>query len=128
ASRASRQATGSASARTTRSTPRVPDVSSSRPAAAAASSRSRRSSRRPIAIAPATHGRSSRVPAPLLVVAAAATTQLGAAIATKLFDRLGPAGTVFLRVAFAAVFLVVLWRPRVAGHGRRELALAGLFG
>jgi len=61
-------------------------------------------------------------------VAAAATTQLGAAIATKLFDRRGAAGAVFPRAAFAAVFLVVLWRPRVAGHGRRELALAGLFG
>jgi inner membrane transporter RhtA len=57
-----------------------------------------------------------------------ASTQAGAAIAKTLFDDLGPAATAFLRVALAAVLLAVIWRPRIAGHTRRDLALAGAFG
>src|SRR4051794_37465569 len=57
-----------------------------------------------------------------------ASTQTGAAIAKTLFDELGPAATAFLRVALAAVLLVAIWRPRVAGHTRRELGLAFAFG
>jgi inner membrane transporter RhtA len=40
-----------------------------------------------------------------------ATVQVGAALARNLFAALGPAGTVFLRVGFAAIVLVALWRP-----------------
>jgi inner membrane transporter RhtA len=57
-----------------------------------------------------------------------ASTQCGAAIAKTLFDDLGPAATAFLRVALAAVLLVVIWRPRVAGHSRADLVVAGAFG
>jgi inner membrane transporter RhtA len=57
-----------------------------------------------------------------------ASTQTGAAIAKTLFDELGPAATAFLRVALAAVLLVAIWRPRIAGHSRRDLALAAAFG
>lgn len=57
-----------------------------------------------------------------------ASTQTGAAIAKTLFDDLGPAATSFLRVALAAVLLVAIWRPSVAGHTRRELGLAFAFG
>jgi inner membrane transporter RhtA len=57
-----------------------------------------------------------------------ASTQAGAAIAKTLFHDLGPAATAFLRVALAALLLAMIWRPRVAGHSRRELALAGAFG
>jgi inner membrane transporter RhtA len=57
-----------------------------------------------------------------------ASTQTGAAIAKTLFDDLGPAATAFLRVALAAVLLVVIWRPRLAGHARRDLAVAAAFG
>jgi inner membrane transporter RhtA len=57
-----------------------------------------------------------------------ASTQTGAAIAKTLFDELGPAATAFLRVALAAVLLALIWRPRVAGHSRRDLGLAVAFG
>jgi inner membrane transporter RhtA len=57
-----------------------------------------------------------------------ASTQTGAAIAKTLFDDLGPAATAFLRVALAALLLVAIWRPRIAGHTRSELALAAAFG
>src|SRR3954465_510333 len=57
-----------------------------------------------------------------------ASPQCGAAIAKTLFDDLGPAATAFLRVALAAVLLAVIWRPRLAGHARRDLVLAAAFG
>jgi inner membrane transporter RhtA len=40
-----------------------------------------------------------------------ATVQVGAALAKSLFAALGPTGTVFLRVGFAALVLMALWRP-----------------
>lgn len=67
-------------------------------------------------------------PAPLYVIVGIASTQIGAAIATKLFDDLGPAGTVLLRTAFAALVLLLLWRPGVAGRPGRDLGLAVAFG
>jgi inner membrane transporter RhtA len=57
-----------------------------------------------------------------------ASTQAGAAIAKTLFGDLGPAATAFLRVALAAVLLVVIWRPRFGGHSRADLAVAVAFG
>ena len=59
-----------------------------------------------------------------LVVIAAVSPQVGAALAVTLFDELGPAGAAFLRLTFAAAILWVVWRPRLAG----DLRLAGAFG
>ncbi len=59
---------------------------------------------------------------------AVASVQIGAAIATTLFDELGPAGTVLLRTGFAAVVLVLLWRPRLRGRSTPALRDALLFG
>jgi inner membrane transporter RhtA len=59
-----------------------------------------------------------------LVLAATVSPQVGAAFAVTLFDELGPAGAVFLRLAFAAIVLWAIWRPRLAG----DLRLAGAFG
>jgi inner membrane transporter RhtA len=69
-----------------------------------------------------------RVPSPALVVGAIASVQFGAAIAATLFDRIGPAGTVLLRLTFGSVVLLAVWRPRLAGRSRRELMLAAVFG
>jgi inner membrane transporter RhtA len=68
------------------------------------------------------------VPAPLLVVAGVASTQAGGALAKTLFDDLGTTGTVLLRTGFAALVLALLWRPRLAGHDRRDLLTAAAFG
>jgi len=59
-----------------------------------------------------------------LVVIAAVSPQVGAALAVTLFAELGPAGAAFLRLAFAAVVLWAIWRPRLTG----DLRLAGVFG
>ena len=59
-----------------------------------------------------------------LVLAAAGSAQVGAAFAVTLFNELGPAGAASLRLAFAAIVLWAIWRPRLAG----DLRLAGAFG
>jgi inner membrane transporter RhtA len=63
-----------------------------------------------------------------LVMGAIASVQIGAAVATTLFDELGPAGTVLLRTGFAAVVLLLLWRPRLRGRDKGALRDAVLFG
>jgi inner membrane transporter RhtA len=62
------------------------------------------------------------------VFAAVGSVQFGAALARTLFDDAGPAGTVFLRVVFAAVVLALLWRPAVRGHSGADWRLIVAFG
>ena len=71
---------------------------------------------------------SRRIPAGALVVGGIASTQLGAALAKGLFDDLGAGGTTFLRVAFAAIVLRILWRPPLGGRTPRDLLLPAAFG
>ena len=68
------------------------------------------------------------VPPTGLVLIAVGCFQLGAAIAKGLFDSVGPGGAVFLRVGFAALILLVMWRPRLGRHARSDYALAIVFG
>jgi inner membrane transporter RhtA len=72
--------------------------------------------------------RLARAPSGGLVLGAIASVQFGASLATTLFQRLGPGGTAFLRLASAAIVLVVLWRPRLRGRSRDELMMAVAFG
>jgi inner membrane transporter RhtA len=67
------------------------------------------------------------MPAPVLVLAAVASVQLGGALAKTLFDDVGPGGAVFLRVALAAVVLALVWRPRPGARNRRDLWLVAAF-
>jgi inner membrane transporter RhtA len=68
------------------------------------------------------------VPPTGLVLLSIGSVQLGAAIAKGLFGELGPSGTVFLRVGFAALVLLLLWRPSLGGHARGGYLVATLFG
>jgi inner membrane transporter RhtA len=54
---------------------------------------------------------SARIPPPVMLLMSILSMQIGAAVATKLFASLGPAGTVFFRLAFSAVFLALATRP-----------------
>ena len=74
------------------------------------------------------HSVFDQVPAPGLVIAGIASVQVGAAFATKLFDHFGPAGTVLLRVLFAAVVLCAISRPSPRNHSAADLRLAAVFG
>ncbi len=64
----------------------------------------------------------------LLVIVAICSVQFGAALAKGLFDEVGVAGTVFLRVLFAALALMVVFRPSLRVPSRRALWLLVLFG
>jgi inner membrane transporter RhtA len=66
--------------------------------------------------------------APLMVIGAVLSVQLGAAAATTLFDEVGPTGTVFYRLLFAALVLVAVWRPDPRAAEPRALVLAACFG
>jgi inner membrane transporter RhtA len=68
------------------------------------------------------------VPPTALVLFSIVSAQLGAAVAKSLFDSLGPGGTVFLRIAFAALVLFVLVRPTLGGNDRDGYLVAALFG
>lgn len=68
------------------------------------------------------------LPPQLLVFLAMVSVQLGAAFAKSLFPIMGSTGTVFLRLAFAALMLMLMWRPRLHGYTSKDYALVVLFG
>jgi len=72
--------------------------------------------------------RADRIPPTLLVLTAVSSVQLGGAFAKTLFDEIGPGGTAFLRVLFAALILAALWRPAVRGLSAAEWRLAVAYG
>jgi inner membrane transporter RhtA len=63
-----------------------------------------------------------------LVLAGTVSVQAGAALATTLFDELGPEGAVLLRTLTAALVLVAIWRPRPREAAPEARRLAALFG
>ena len=69
-----------------------------------------------------------KVPPLALVLAGIVSIQFGAALAATLFDEVDAAAVSVLRLGFAAVVLLVIWRPRPRAHARKDLGLAGLFG
>src|SRR5260370_30417110 len=68
------------------------------------------------------------VPPSGLLVCSIVVVQLGSAIGKQLFATVGPSGAVFLRAVFAAVVLLIIWRPGVRGFSRAQYAVARLFG
>jgi inner membrane transporter RhtA len=69
-----------------------------------------------------------RVPPFALVLSGVASVQIGAALARTMFDDLGPSGTSLVRIFFAAVALMVLWRPDPRRYTWNELRYALVFG
>lgn len=63
-----------------------------------------------------------------MVLGAIASIQFGAALGVTLFDDAGAAGAAFVRLALAAVILLVLVRPRLRGRSAADLRAAALFG
>lgn len=74
---------------------------------------------------PASVGRAGPV---LLVLAAAVSTQTGAAVAALLFPRVGPLGVVSLRLAVSAAILLLAFRPRLRGRSGSDWASVAAFG
>lgn len=69
-----------------------------------------------------------RVPAPLLVLVAIASVQLGSAVARTVFDVTGANGITLLRLGLSALFLIAVVRPRVHRWSREQLGAAALLG
>ncbi|WP_431804763.1 EamA family transporter [Microbacterium sp. bgisy203] len=63
-----------------------------------------------------------------LVVAGLACQEVGASVAVLLFDRVGPLGMVMLRLLFSALVLMLIARPALRGHSRRDWAAVVQFG
>jgi len=63
-----------------------------------------------------------------LAAAAMTSVQLGAALSTSLFRIVGPAGTAWLRLCWAAVILLAVARPRLAGRPVADLGVAATLG
>lgn len=66
------------------------------------------------------------VPAPMLMLVGMVSTQLGAAFAKQLFGTVGPAAMTVLRLGFAAVVLLLFWRPSPRLDRRTASAVAVL--
>jgi inner membrane transporter RhtA len=69
-----------------------------------------------------------RAPGIGLALASMTTIQLGAALSEPLFDRIGAAGSVALRLTLAALMLWPFVRPRVRGRSRSDLGAAVALG
>jgi inner membrane transporter RhtA len=63
-----------------------------------------------------------------MVLGGIVSVQWGAAAATTLFDDVGPVGAVLYRLLFAALILVLIWRPRPLEADQSGLRLAVAFG
>jgi inner membrane transporter RhtA len=72
--------------------------------------------------------RGGATPATLLVIAGLACQEVGASLAVLLFPQVGPLGMVMLRLVFSAVVLLLIARPRVRGHSRRDWTAVVQFG
>lgn len=64
------------------------------------------------------------VPPPAQVLAGIVSVQIGAALAKQLFPIVGSTGSVALRIFFAAVVLLLLWRPSLRQSGRTWAVVA----
>lgn len=63
-----------------------------------------------------------------LVLAGGLSVQFGAALAVTLMPRAGALGVVTLRLAVAAVVLLLICRPRLRGHSRSDWGTVVVFG
>jgi inner membrane transporter RhtA len=70
----------------------------------------------------------ARVPGTTLALGSIISIQIGAAVAEPLFPVIGPPAVVLMRQGFAAIILLAIARPRLAGRTRRDMALLGAFG
>ena len=68
------------------------------------------------------------VPPQVLLLGSIASVQFGAAFANTLFPQAGPAGTVLLRLALAALMLAGVVRPSLRGRSRADLAAVTGYG
>ena len=69
-----------------------------------------------------------RLPAPVLLLTGIASVQVGNAWADKLFHQVGAGGAGLMRLAWAMVILMLLYRPALRGRAREQWLSAGALG
>ena len=69
-----------------------------------------------------------RLPATVLIVIAIVCVQAGAALAKSLFEHFGPVGTVYLRIFFAALVLLMVVRPSLSLLKQGRWRIVAIFG
>jgi len=72
--------------------------------------------------------RGLRAPAPILILAAAISVQIGSAIAKSLFTSLGPPGVVFIRLLFGTIVLAAVTPPARRRWTARQIKLTASLG
>jgi inner membrane transporter RhtA len=77
---------------------------------------------------PRFRSRNSRASAVGLILAAACSVQVGAAVAKSLFPSFGPPGVVLLRLLFGSIALWAIARPELRGRTRADLRLLAMLG
>lgn len=70
----------------------------------------------------------NRIPAVWLVISGIVSLQFGAAIAKDLFTVIPPTAMVWLRLITSAIVLLIMARPRLAGHSGRDWLIVLGFG
>ncbi len=80
------------------------------------------------ALPPVPGSRSATRTGATLAVASMLCVQLGLAASVGLFDRIGPEGAAWLRLAWGGVLLLLLVRPRPAAFSRSALAACAALG
>lgn len=73
-------------------------------------------------------GLPQRLPAPVLVLVAIASVQLGSAVARTVFDEVGANGVTLLRLGLSGALLMLVVRPDVRRWSRQQLGAAALLG
>jgi inner membrane transporter RhtA len=82
----------------------------------------------PPARRPSASGQAGTRAGALMAAASMSCVQLGLALSVHLFDQLGPLGVAGLRLAWAAVLLVALVRPRLRQFTGQDLAACSVLG
>ncbi|MBN8867771.1 MAG: hypothetical protein J0H98_09465, partial [Solirubrobacterales bacterium] len=80
-----------------------------------------------MAVSPDRSSPSPTLPAVAMVLGAITSIQIGAALATNLFDQVGAGGVVLMRSSISALLLCLIWRPSFR-MSRDSLRLALGFG
>ncbi|MCI2419882.1 EamA family transporter [Saccharopolyspora sp. K220] len=85
------------------------------------------SSRRPFSVENVSARAVGMIPPPMLVLVGVISLQVGAAFAKQLFTIAGASGVVALRLLFAALILLAVWRPSLR-MDRKTLAVVAGYG
>ncbi|MGW7065059.1 EamA family transporter [Streptomyces sp. NPDC054904] len=110
------------------SSPTASQETSASATASATAGTSATGAARPAPAGPAPTSARARFGPVALVVSAGISVQFGAALAVMIMPRAGAAGVVTLRLAAAALVLLLLCRPKVRGYSRSDWGTVLAFG